>query len=97
MAATHGGTAAREEPRKLFVGGVPAAAREADLAAYFARFGEVRSATVMRDRGTGHARGFGFVEFEAEGAAARALADADRRSHYICGRQVSLELPDLRL
>ncbi|GJN10367.1 hypothetical protein PR202_ga28455 [Eleusine coracana subsp. coracana] len=95
-AADAQGTAAEavEEPRetrKLFVGGVPSAAQEADLLQYFARFGDVRSVMVMRDRETGHGRGFGFVEFEAEDAAARALGDGDTPRHYICGRQVRFE------
>ncbi|GJN24424.1 hypothetical protein PR202_gb12162 [Eleusine coracana subsp. coracana] len=96
MAAAAQRTAAEavEEPRetrKLFVGGVPSAAQEADLLQYFARFGDVRSVMVMRDRETGHGRGFGFVEFEAEDAAARALGDGDTPRHYICGRQVDVK------
>jgi RNA-binding protein Musashi len=83
------------EARKLFVGGVPSAATEADLIEYFARFGEVRSAMVMRDRETGHGRGFAFVEFQAEDAAARALGDGDQPRHYICGRQVSFKRPSI--
>jgi RNA recognition motif-containing protein len=84
-------TAAQEEElpretRKLFVGGVPSAAQEADLLAHFARFGEVRSVVLMRDRETGHGRGFGFVEFVDEGAAAGALAEPQ---HCIFGRQVN--------
>jgi hypothetical protein len=93
--ATAAATAAPAEARKLFVGGVPSAATEADLIEYFARFGEVRSAMVMRDRETGHCRGFAFVEFEAEDAAARALGDGDQPRHYICGRQVGFELPSI--
>ncbi|TVU40828.1 hypothetical protein EJB05_14421 [Eragrostis curvula] len=91
-AAAQQGTAAEveetRETRKLFVGGVPSSAMESDLMDYFGRFGEVRSVMVMRDRETGHCRGFGFVEFEAEDAAAKALADTD---HSICGRQVDVK------
>lgn len=81
------------ESRKLFVGGIPAGAQEADLRAHFARFGEVRSVVVMRDRETGHGRGFGFVEFEdkAAAAAAAALGDADRPRHFLCGRAVDVK------
>jgi len=81
------------ESRKLFVGGIPSAAQEAELRAHFARFGEVRAAVVMRDRETGHGRGFGFVEFEDEAAAAAALGDGDRPRHFICGRMVSPRAP----
>ncbi|XP_062187058.1 heterogeneous nuclear ribonucleoprotein 1-like [Phragmites australis] len=79
------------ESRKLFVGGIPAAAQEAELRAHFARFGVVRTAVVMRDRETGHGRGFGFVEFEEEAAAASALGDGDRPRHFICGRLVDVK------
>ncbi|RLN33208.1 RNA-binding protein 1-like [Panicum miliaceum] len=79
------------ESRKLFVGGIPSAAQEAELRAHFARFGEVRSAIVMRDRETRHGRGFGFVEFEDEAAAAAALGDGDKPRHFICGRMVDVK------
>jgi len=69
------------ESRKLFVGGIPAGAQEPELRAHFARFGEVRSVIVMRDRETGHGRGFGFVEFEDEAAAAAALDSKESDRH----------------
>jgi hypothetical protein len=45
---------------------------DAELRAHFARFGEVRSVVLMRDKETGQ---FGLVEFEA--AAAAALDEGD--------------------
>lgn len=48
---------------KLFVGNLPYAATEQDLQNFFAQAGvTVDSVNVMRDRFTGEARGFGFVE-----------------------------------
>ncbi|CAL5078146.1 unnamed protein product [Urochloa decumbens] len=76
------------ESRKLFVGGIPSGAQEVELREHFAGFGEVRSAIVMRDRETGHGRGFGFVEFEDEAPAAAALAEP---RHFICGRMVDVK------
>ncbi|WVZ61763.1 hypothetical protein U9M48_011584 [Paspalum notatum var. saurae] len=79
------------ESRKLFVGGIPSAAAEAELRAHFAHYGDVRSVIVMRDRETGHGRGFGFVEFEDEAAAATALGDGEKPRHCICGRMVDVK------
>ena len=49
-------------PAKIFVGGLPDMETE-ELTAYFAMFGSVCDAIVMRD-GTGKPRGFGFVTFD---------------------------------
>lgn len=60
--------------KKLFVGNLPYAANEQDVQNFFAAQGvTVDSITVMRDRFTGQARGFGFVEINDDGAALRAV------------------------
>jgi RNA recognition motif-containing protein len=60
--------------KKLFVGNLPYAANETDLQNFFAGHGvTVDSVTVMRDRFTGQARGFGFVEIADDAAAQRAV------------------------
>jgi cold-inducible RNA-binding protein len=60
--------------KKLFVGNLPYGASETDVQAFFADAGvNVDSVTVMRDRFTGQARGFGFVEINDDGAAQRAV------------------------
>jgi RNA recognition motif-containing protein len=60
--------------KKLFVGNLPYAANETDLQSFFADNGvAVDSVTVMRDRFTGQARGFGFVEIGDDSAAQRAV------------------------
>ena len=57
--------------KKLYVGNLPYQATEADLQSWFAQAGvTAETITLMRDRYTGEARGFGFVEL--------ADADADR-------------------
>jgi RNA recognition motif-containing protein len=48
---------------RLFVGNIPHACGEAELQRWFEEHGHsVSSAQVIRDRVTGHSRGFGFVE-----------------------------------
>jgi len=60
--------------KKLFVGNLPYAANETDLQNFFADNGvAIDSVTVMRDRFTGQARGFGFVEISDDSAALRAV------------------------
>lgn len=60
--------------KKLFVGNLPYSANETDLQNFFADNGvAIDSVTVMRDRFTGQARGFGFVEIGDDTAAQRAV------------------------
>lgn len=60
--------------KKLFVGNLPYSANETDLQNFFADNGvAIDSVTVMRDKFTGQARGFGFVEINDDSAAQRAV------------------------
>jgi RNA recognition motif-containing protein len=60
--------------KKLFVGNLPYTANETDVQGFFEGAGVgIDSVTVMRDRFTGQARGFGFVEINDDGAASRAV------------------------
>jgi RNA recognition motif-containing protein len=65
---------------KLFVGNLPYSATEADITDFFSQAGvTVDSVNVMRDRFTGEARGFGFVEINDDGAASRAIEACNGR------------------
>ena len=65
---------------KLFVGNLPFSATEADITDFFAQAGvTLDSLTVMRDRFTGEARGFGFVEIYDDAAATRAIEACNGR------------------
>ena len=65
---------------KLFVGNLPYAATEADITDFFTQAGvTVDSVNVMRDRFTGEARGFGFVEINDESAANHAIEACNGR------------------
>ncbi len=60
--------------KKLFVGNLPYTANEQDLQNFFSDSGvAIDSVTVMRDRFTGQARGFGFVEINDDAAASKAV------------------------
>ena len=65
---------------KLFVGNLPYAATEADVQNFFAQAGvTVDSVNVMRDRFSGEARGFGFVEINDDTAANHAIEACNGR------------------
>ncbi|GFH07849.1 RNA-binding protein Musashi 1 [Haematococcus lacustris] len=72
-----------EPPKKLAVLGLPWDTSEETLRAYFAQFGPLEIAEIMKDRYTGKSRGFGFVTFCDSGCAQRALA----AEHTIDGRR----------
>ncbi|XP_074568724.1 RNA-binding protein 1-like [Curcuma longa] len=79
---------------KLFVGGLASDTREEALVDYFARYGEVKEAVVIRDRVTGNARGFGFVKFADPQASESALKED--KKHVIRGRTVTVRRATLR-
>jgi cold-inducible RNA-binding protein len=60
---------------KLYVGNLPYSANESDLETWFNQAGvTVDSVTIMRDRFSGEARGFGFVEIADDQEATRAVS-----------------------
>jgi len=59
--------------RKLYVGNLPYETNEQDLQELFAQAGNVETVTVMRDRDTGRARGFAFVEMSSDDEAQNAI------------------------
>ena len=65
---------------KLYVGNLAFSAAEADITDFFTQAGvTVDSVNVMRDRFTGEARGFGFVEIHDDAAANRAIEACNGR------------------
>jgi len=65
--------------KKLYVGGLPYATTEDSLRAAFSQAGNVSSATIIMDRMSGRSKGFGFVEFEND-------ADADKAIEMFHGK-----------
>ena len=66
--------------KKLFVGNLPYSANETAVQSFFESAGvSVDTVTVMRDRFTGQARGFGFVEIGDDEAAQRAVDGCNGR------------------
>jgi cold-inducible RNA-binding protein len=66
---------------KLFVGNLPYKATETDLQAFFAEAGvQVDSVNILRDRFSGEARGFGFVEINDDATANQAVEACNGRN-----------------
>ena len=64
---------------KLYVGNLAYDTNESDLQALFAQAGTVQTVNIIRDRETGRARGFGFVEMSTEAEAQKAIDQFNER------------------
>ena len=59
---------------KLYVGNLPYSATEDDLKVHFSKAGTVTSVALIKDRATGRAKGFGFVEMSSAEEAEKAIS-----------------------
>ena len=73
---------------KLYVGNLPYQATETDLQTLFETSGQVASINIVRDRTTGQARGFAFVEMTDAGGARKAISDLNQ--HQYGGRSLTV-------
>ena len=73
---------------KLYVGNLPYETSESDLQALFEASGQVASINIVRDRATGQARGFAFVEMSDVDGARRAISELDK--HQYGGRSLTV-------
>ena len=58
---------------RIYVGGLPYSATEREIENLFASHGSVTSVTVITDKYTGQAKGFGFVEMATDAEAQSAI------------------------
>ena|SRR5688572_21038489 len=73
---------------KLYVGNLPYETSESDLQTLFETAGQVSTINIVRDRATGQARGFAFVEMGDAESAKRAISELDR--HQYGGRSLTV-------
>jgi RNA recognition motif-containing protein len=59
---------------KIYVGNLPWNIDDAKLSELFSEFGEVAEATVLKDKFSGRSKGFGFVTFNNDEEAKKAIA-----------------------
>lgn len=62
---------------KLYVGNLSYSTTENDLRDLFSQHGQVTSVAVIKDRETGRAKGFGFVEYSSDEEGKAAIAALD--------------------
>jgi RNA recognition motif-containing protein len=60
--------------KRIYVGGLPYSATESDLENLFSAQGSVNNVTIITDRYTGQAKGFGFVEMDDDAEAEKAIS-----------------------
>ncbi|CAK9209792.1 unnamed protein product [Sphagnum troendelagicum] len=73
---------------KIFIGGLSWDTSTDHLTNHFKKYGEITDAVIMKDRSTGHPRGFGFVTFMDASACKRVVQD----KHVIDGRTVEAKI-----
>jgi cold-inducible RNA-binding protein len=73
---------------KLYVGNLPYETTETDLQTLFEATGQVSTINIVRDRATGQARGFAFVEMGDAESAQRAISQLDK--HEFGGRNLTV-------
>jgi RNA recognition motif-containing protein len=73
---------------KLYVGNLPYETTESDLQTLFEAAGGVSTINIVRDRATGQARGFAFVEMSDVEGAQRAISELDQRQ--VGGRSLTV-------
>jgi RNA recognition motif-containing protein len=76
--------------KKLYVGNLSFKTTEEGLQEAFSRFGTVTRATVVTDRETGRARGFGFVEMSTDEEVQAAIAGLNGQS--LDGRTIQVNV-----
>jgi cold-inducible RNA-binding protein len=63
--------------KKLYIGNLPYSCDDQQLSDLVAPYGEVQSASVIKDKFSGQSKGFGFVEIGDDSAALKAIEELD--------------------
>jgi RNA recognition motif-containing protein len=62
----------------IYIGNIPYAIRENEIAEVFQKFGKIISIKLITDKFSGRSKGFGFVEMETEEQEDLAIKECDR-------------------
>jgi len=77
-----------EDDRKLFAGGLPQDAKEADIKGHFGQYGEIESITLKTDMATGRSRGFCFIVYKTTEGLEKAVEQSE---HNIQNKKVAVK------
>ncbi|MBN1687166.1 MAG: RNA-binding protein [Spirochaetales bacterium] len=78
---------------KLYVGGLSYSVTDQELSELFGQYGNVESASVVKDRDTNNSRGFGFVEMSTQEEAEKAIKGLDGTDHQGRALKVNMAKP----
>ncbi|MDI6762379.1 MAG: RNA-binding protein [Thermodesulfobacteriota bacterium] len=78
----------RRETMNIYVGNLSFDVSEENLQTAFSAYGQVSSATIVKDKYSGQARGFGFVEMPDSNEARTAIANLNGKE--LNGRQMNV-------
>ena len=73
---------------KIYVGNLPWSVDDEKLEKMFSSYGEVAEATVIKDKFSGRSKGFGFVTFNDDSCAQKAIAEMNDKD--IEGRKLKV-------
>ena len=76
---------------KLFMGGLAWGTTESTLREACEGYGQIEDVKVIMDRDTGRSKGFGFVTFTSDEAAAKCKSEMD--GQMVDGRAVKVDFP----
>ena len=82
------------DKKKIFVGNLPWSIDSAGLGDLFSTYGKIVDAVIISNKMTGQSRGFGFVTFETEEAAEKAIAEMNNKD--IEGRNIVVNIAKKR-
>lgn len=72
----------------IYVGNLHYRITEDELREAFAKYGEVKSCTIIKDKATGQSKGFGFVEMPNKEEAEKAIAEMNGKE--LMGRKINV-------
>ena len=78
--------------KRIYIGNLNFKTTEENLTEKFAHFGEVTSATIIKDKTSGLSKGFGFVEMPNDDEAEKAISGLKGRD--IDGRKVRVSIAE---